>query len=105
MFWVSSCLVMSDTLQPHGLYSPPGSSVHGIFQARILEWGTISFSRGTLATQGLNLGLLLLLHWQMGSLPLVPPGKPSPFGEGANIILVKVPRPRFLFLLSLQQSS
>ena len=28
-------------------YSPPGSSVHGIFQARILEWVTISFSRGS----------------------------------------------------------
>ena len=28
-------------------YSPPGSSVHGIFQARILEWVAISFSRGT----------------------------------------------------------
>ena len=26
--------------------SPPGSSVHGIFQARILEWVAISFSRG-----------------------------------------------------------
>ena len=26
-------------------YSPPGSSVHGIFQARILEWVAISFSR------------------------------------------------------------
>ena len=26
--------------------SPPGSSVHGIFQARILEWVTNSFSRG-----------------------------------------------------------
>ena len=26
-------------------YSPPGSSVHGILQARILEWVTISFSR------------------------------------------------------------
>jgi len=24
--------------------SPPGSSVHGIFQARILEWGAIAFS-------------------------------------------------------------
>ena len=30
-----------------------------------------------LATQGLTLGLLHLLHWQMGSLPLVPPGKPQ----------------------------
>ena len=24
--------------------SPPGSSIHGIFQARILEWGAIAFS-------------------------------------------------------------
>ena len=27
--------------------SPPGSSIHGIFQARILEWVAISFSRGS----------------------------------------------------------
>ena len=27
--------------------SPPGSSVHGIFQARVLEWGAIAFSGGT----------------------------------------------------------
>ena len=27
--------------------SLPGSSVHGIFQARMLEWGAISFSRGS----------------------------------------------------------
>ena len=26
---------------------PPGSSIHGIFQARILEWVAISFSRGS----------------------------------------------------------
>jgi len=26
-------------------YSPPASSVHGIFQAKILEWVAISFSR------------------------------------------------------------
>ena len=28
-------------------YSLPGSSVHGIFQARVLEWGAIAFSRGS----------------------------------------------------------
>ena len=28
-------------------YSPPGSSVHGILLARILEWGAISSSRGS----------------------------------------------------------
>ena len=38
--------------------SPPGSSVHGILQARILEWVAISFSRGSSPTQGLNLSLL-----------------------------------------------
>ena len=42
----SESSVMSDSLLPHGLYLP-GSSVHGIFWARILEWGAISFSRGS----------------------------------------------------------
>ena len=37
---------MSDSLQPHE-YSPTGSSVHEILQARILEWVAISFSRGS----------------------------------------------------------
>ena len=32
--------------------------------------------QGIFLTQGLNLGLLCLLHWQAGSLPLEPPGKP-----------------------------
>ena len=36
----------------------PGSSVHGILQARILEWVAIPFSRGIFPTQGLNPGLL-----------------------------------------------
>ena len=45
--WKWSCSVMSDPLRPHGLTSLPGSSVHGIFQARILEWVSISFSRGS----------------------------------------------------------
>ena len=38
--------VVSDSLQPQGLY-PPGSSVHGIFQARILESIAMPFSRGS----------------------------------------------------------
>ena len=32
---------------PVQLFVTPGSSVHGILQARILEWVTISFSRGS----------------------------------------------------------
>ena len=37
-----SCLTLCDLMD----CSPPGSSVHGILQARILEWVAISFSRG-----------------------------------------------------------
>ena len=38
---VQSCPTLSDSMD----CSPPGSSVHGIFQARVLEWGAIAFSR------------------------------------------------------------
>ena len=38
--------VMCDSFQPHGLYLP-GFSVYGVFQARILEWVAVSFSRGS----------------------------------------------------------
>ena len=39
--------VVSGSLQPYRLYSPLGSFVHGILQARILEWVAISSSRGS----------------------------------------------------------
>ena len=61
------------TLWPYGLY-PSGFSFCGILQARIL--GCHSLLQGIFPTQGLNLSLLCLLNWQMGSLPLAPPGKP-----------------------------
>ena len=54
--------------------SPPDSSVHGIIQARILEWVAIFLLQGIFPTQRSNLHLLWLLHWQADSLPL---GKPS----------------------------
>ena len=54
--------------------SPPGSSDHGILQARILEWGAVCFTKGSLfPTQGSNLRLLCFLHCQASSLPLAPP--------------------------------
>ena len=34
------CLTLSDPMD----CSPPGSSIHGILQARVLEWGAIAFS-------------------------------------------------------------
>ena len=44
--WKWSRSVMSDSLRPMDC-SPPSSSFRGILQARILEWVTISFSRGS----------------------------------------------------------
>ena len=41
--WSHSVVSNSDPMD----YSLPGSSVHGIFQARVLEWVAISFSRGS----------------------------------------------------------
>ena len=48
-----SCSTLCDPMD----YSLPGSSVCGIFQAGVLEWVAISFSRGIFPTQGLNLCL------------------------------------------------
>ena len=41
-----SCLTLRDAMD----CSPPGSSVHGSFQARVLEWGVIAFSREALGS-------------------------------------------------------
>ena len=48
--------------------SLPGSSVHGILQARTLEWVAISSSRGIFLTQGSSPCPLFLLYRQAGSL-------------------------------------
>ena len=48
-------------------YSPPGSSVHGISQTRVLEWVAISFPRGSSQPRDRTMHLL---HWQTNSLPL-----------------------------------
>ena len=41
--------------------SPPGSSVHGIFQARVLEWGAIAFSETLVYTMSI-IGFALQQH-------------------------------------------
>ena len=41
-----SCLTLCDPMD----YSLPGSSIPGIFQARVLEWGAIAFSGNELVT-------------------------------------------------------
>ena len=70
----SSCLTLCDPMD----CSPPGSSVHGILQARILGW--VSFPRGSSRPRGWTHDSYwhwnMSLHWQADSWPLVPPGKP-----------------------------
>ena len=61
MFKVKVKLLSSVQLSvtPMGsIYSPPGSSVHGILQAGILPWGCHVLLQGIFLTQGLNPGLL-----------------------------------------------
>ena len=48
--WIYCCCLVAKSCPTHCDpvdCSPPGSSVHGIFQARMLEWISISFSRGS----------------------------------------------------------
>ena len=68
---IQSCSIVCDLTD----CSPPGSSVHGILQAGILERIVISFSR--ISSQGSNSSLLCLLHWQKDSLPMSHLGSPS----------------------------
>ena len=68
---LQSYLILCDPMDG----SPPGSSVHGILQARILEWVAVPSSRTAFQPRDQTPHLLCLLHWQMGPLPLVPPGK------------------------------
>ena len=73
--------------------SKAGTSVHGIFQVRILE--QVDFLlQGMFPVQGSNLHLLHLLHWQVDSLPLAPPRK----AVCHNIIVYNDFRIRNIFL-------
>ena len=54
------CLTLSDPMD----CSLPGSSVHGIFQARVLGWGAIAFSPGS-PRYSLIKGLILSVRIRM----------------------------------------
>ena len=64
---VKSCLTLCTPMD----YRPPGSSEHGVLQARTLEWVAIPFS-GDLANPRIEPGTPAL---QADSLPSEPPGK------------------------------
>ena len=82
-----SCPTLSDPMD----CSLPGSSVHGIFQARVLEWGAIAFS-GQYATIHVNLKYpkelcvllvdIYLCCKHMGMMPLL--RKMMSLGEGGK---------------------
>ena len=72
-----SCPTLCDPME----CSPPGSSVHGILQARKLEWEPF-LSPGALPDPGIEPGSPVL---QADSLPSEPPGKPLLF-----LVLVKI---------------
>ena len=69
------CLLVSYSSWPHGLW-PARLPVHGIFQASILEWVAISYSRGSSWLRdwtGVSCGSCI---WQSDSFTPEPPGKP-----------------------------
>ena len=84
--WVpSSCKLKVKLLSRFRLWDPldcslPGFSVHGILQARILEWITISFSRD-LPDPGIEPGSLAL---EADVLTSEPPRKPKNTGVGCH---------------------
>ena len=68
-----SCLTFCDSMN----HSPPGSSVHGIFQARILEWIAMPSSRGFSQLRDQT-----CVSWTAGRFfTLEPPGKPMASGK------------------------
>ena len=74
-----SCSVVSDSLQPHGLFSPWNSPDQNT------GVGSLSLLQGIFPTQGWNPGLL-----QADSLPAEPPGKPKKTGEGSLSLLQQI---------------
>ena len=76
--WVSECSVAQSTPTLCNLMncSPPGSSVHGILQAR-LQSGLLCPSPRDLPDSRIKPLSFSLLHWLVGSLPLAAPGKPT----------------------------
>ena len=68
--------------------SPPGSAVHGIFQARVLEWGAIAFSYPPTSTLS-----VIRMEWnRKDSACLIT----EAFGEGSRLFQLRETRVRSL---------
>ena len=77
-----SCLTLHDPMD----CSPPGSSVHGIFQARVLEWGAIAFSG---CSCWVRFNCALKSRWPRQAAlthhSVCPTGRATPVGTGAFV--------------------
>ena len=82
---------MDNSLQPYGL-QPARLLCPWDSQAKNTGVCCPFLPQGIILTQGSNLGLLCLLHWQAGSLPLAPPGKLSisPSNEQSGLISFRI---------------
>ena len=64
---------MSDSVRPYGLHAAHQASMSmGILQARVLEWVVMPSSRASSQPSDQT-----HISWQVGPLPLAPPGKPQ----------------------------
>ena len=80
---LQSCLTLCDPMD----CNLPGTSVHGILQARIVEWVAMPSSKN-LPDPGIEpVSLKYLLHCQAHFLPLVPLGKPQVFRAKLRIYI------------------
>ena len=93
-----NCVWLCVTLMDSSL---PSSSVHGILQARILEWVAMTSSRGSSQPRDQTCISYCLLHWQVSSLTLEPPRKPIMEIQSAtkkkkwnNVICINMDEPR-----------
>ena len=81
--WVLSHLSSIQFLQPQWTTALQAPLSMGFSRQEYWSRLPLPSFRGSSQTQGSNLHLLCLLHWQAGSLPLAPPGKP----RGINLHL------------------
>ena len=66
-----SCPTLSDPMD----CNPPGSSIHGIFQARVLEWGSIASSAKSVYIAAKGITLLYFMLWRWQPTPVFLPGE------------------------------
>ena len=98
-----SCPTLSDPMD----CSLPGSFIHGIFQARVLEWGAIAFSQSSRRSQQLHVSLRVPLG--PGDNSCFAPKEPSPralrqrSGRAPTAVLVSAAPPG-AFLCQLAES-